>query len=114
MVDLQPNNMLLGVENNSAFEKFEENEAKYPVPRKELGDRIIYLSQPLSITSGHPSLSDLSEARFGNSDNRDDIMPDVYRAPEVILGLPWSYPVDIWALGMTVSFDVCLRIFSSV
>jgi serine/threonine protein kinase len=34
-------------------------------------------------------------------------MPDVYRAPEVVLDMPWSYPIDIWSLGMVVS--LCLN-----
>ncbi|KAG6147150.1 hypothetical protein E4U22_000312 [Claviceps purpurea] len=28
------------------------------------------------------------------------IQSDVYRAPEVFLGIPWSYKVDIWNLGL--------------
>lgn len=27
-----------------------------------------------------------------------------FHPPEVLLGLPWSYPIDIWMVGMTVSF----------
>ncbi|KAI5357810.1 Putative protein kinase [Septoria linicola] len=27
-------------------------------------------------------------------------MSGIYRAPEVLLGLPWSHPVDIWSLGV--------------
>lgn len=56
----------------------------------------------MALTKGPPSLSDLSEARSGESDNTDLIMPAVYRAPEVLLGMPWSYPVDIWGFAMTV------------
>ncbi|KAL1967093.1 hypothetical protein VTN77DRAFT_3617 [Rasamsonia byssochlamydoides] len=29
-------------------------------------------------------------------------MPDIYRAPEVILGMKWSYNVDIWNVAMVV------------
>lgn len=28
-------------------------------------------------------------------------MPDVYRAPEVALDMPWSYPIDLWGFAMT-------------
>ncbi|KAI9823354.1 MAG: hypothetical protein M1819_001362 [Sarea resinae] len=93
--DLQPNNMLMGIDDPSIFAKFEQYEAESPVPRKELDGRIIYMSRPMPLSKGLPLLSDLSEARFGGSEHIDLIMPDVYRAPEVILGMPWSYPVDI-------------------
>lgn len=29
-------------------------------------------------------------------------MPDIYRAPEVILNMTWDYKVDIWNVGMVV------------
>lgn len=29
-----------------------------------------------------------------------------YRAPEVILGVPYSYPIDLWAVGATL-FELC-------
>ncbi|KFH41730.1 Dual specificity tyrosine-phosphorylation-regulated kinase-like protein [Hapsidospora chrysogenum ATCC 11550] len=31
-----------------------------------------------------------------------DIMPDVYRAPEVILGMEWSSKVDLWSVGVMI------------
>jgi hypothetical protein len=55
----------------------------------------------MPVTSGPPFLCDLSEARFDTVGNEELVMPHVYRAPEVILGMPWSYPVDIWGFAMT-------------
>ncbi|KAF2772498.1 kinase-like protein [Teratosphaeria nubilosa] len=100
--DLQLSNMLLGIHDNSALAKFERYEEESPCPRKELDDRIIYLSRPMPFTKGAPRIADLSEARFGDRAHTDRVMPDVYRAPDVILGLPWGYPVDIWAFGMVL------------
>ncbi|KEQ90374.1 hypothetical protein AUEXF2481DRAFT_48747 [Aureobasidium subglaciale EXF-2481] len=100
--DLQPNNVLIGIEDSSVFDKFAEMAITNPAPRKELSDRIVYVSQPMPLTKGLPSLTDLSEARFGNSLHTGLIMPNVYRAPEVILEMEWSYPVDIWSFGMTL------------
>ncbi|KAI5251000.1 protein kinase [Aureobasidium subglaciale] len=100
--DLQPNNVLIGIEDSSVFDKFAEMAITNPAPRKELSDRIVYISQPMPLTKGLPSLTDLSEARFGNSLHTGLIMPNVYRAPEVILEMEWSYPVDIWSFGMTL------------
>lgn len=52
--------------------------------------------------SGIPVLSDFGQMREANLTNNDWTMPDLYRAPEVLLGLPWSFPVDIWSLGVMV------------
>ncbi|PPJ57481.1 hypothetical protein CBER1_04388 [Cercospora berteroae] len=57
----------------------------------------------MPLTKGPPLLCVLSEARFAASEpqlNQDLIMPDLYRASEVILGMPWSNGVDVWGVGM--------------
>jgi serine/threonine-protein kinase SRPK3 len=102
--DIQPKNMLMGVHDRSAFEKYTARTKNFPMPRKELEDRTIYILQPMPLTKGLPFLTDFSEARFGDSKHTGVIMPNVYRAPEVILDMEWSYPVDVWGLGMTASF----------
>lgn len=92
----------MGILNTSAFERFEREEREWPFPRKELPDRTVYVSHPMPFTKGAPLLCDLSEARFGDAHNVDLVMPDLYRAPEVILGMPWRYSVDVWGFAMTV------------
>lgn len=72
------------------------------MPRKTLADRTIYLSRPLPISFGTPVLCDFGEARLGTDRQQGDIMPDVYRAPEVILKMSWDCKVDIWSVGMVV------------
>lgn len=99
--DIQPNNILTGVEDESVLASLERDELSSPSPRKYDGDRIIYLSRPMFLTKGEPLLSDLGEARLGGS-HKGIIMPSLYRAPEVILGLDWDNKVDIWGLGQTV------------
>ena len=103
--------MLVGIHDDSVYAKYEQYEAESPIPRKELDDRTIYLSRPMPLTKGPPASSDLSEARFGGSEHTDNIMPDIYRAPEVVLGMPWSYPVDIWGFGMVVSHYLPVLVF---
>lgn len=76
------------------------------MPRKILEDRTIYVSRPLPISVGTPVLCDLGEARIGTDTQYGDIMPDIYRAPEVILGMEWDYKVDIWNVGMVVSMII--------
>lgn len=47
-------------------------------------------------------LSDFGEARIGQGPHGGDIMPLEYRAPETLLYVGWSFPVDIWSVGLTV------------
>lgn len=101
----------MGIDDASILSQYEKNECEQPVPRKVVGDRTIYLSRPLPLTFKPPVLCDLGEARLGDEEHRDDIMPDVYRAPEVILGMKWSYEVDIWNVAMVVR-KLLLNIFS--
>lgn len=79
-----------------------------PIPRKINENRIIYESRGLQIPNktGPPVLCDFGEARSGSSSYTDDIQPYVYRAPEVILDIPWSYEVDIWNVGVMVQHIV--------
>lgn len=33
-----------------------------------------------------------------------DVMPGVYRAPEIILGMEWDSKIDLWSVGVMVSY----------
>lgn len=103
--DVQPNNILLGIEDKSVLAYMEEDELTNPAPRKLLDDRTIYATRAMPLTSGEPILADLGEARLAGESQTGLIMPDVYRAPEVMLGMDWDNKVDIWAIGQTVSFN---------
>jgi hypothetical protein len=92
----------MGIDDESVFSEYEKNELEHPTPRKISNGRTVYHSRPLPLTFGPPVLCDLGEARLGDKEHRDDIMPDVYRAPEVILGMEWGYKVDIWNVAMVV------------
>lgn len=68
-----------------------------------LADRTIYRSSRFPLSDGLPLLSDFGEARFGDEEHTEDIMPNVYRAPEVVLKANWDYTVDIWNVALVVS-----------
>ncbi|KAF7180678.1 hypothetical protein CNMCM7691_009969 [Aspergillus felis] len=87
--DLQLKNLLLPTPSSEALSEFEEREIKEPSARKVLNDRAIYVSARFSTGSGLPLLSDFGEARFSDGENKADIMPNPYRAPEVILKSDW-------------------------
>lgn len=95
--------MLLGAYDNQLFQKFEEKEFASPVPRKLISSaRTIYLSRLMRPKEGPMLLSDFGEARIGPGPHGGDIMPLEYRAPETLLYIGWSYPVDIWSVGLAV------------
>ncbi|KAI1957523.1 hypothetical protein LOZ58_005607 [Ophidiomyces ophidiicola] len=106
--DLQLKNLLLPSPSTSSLSDFEEQEVKKPSARKVLKDRTIYTSsRNFPGSSGLPLLTDFGEARFGTEENSEDIMPGVYRAPEVILKTSWDYSVDIWNVAMVAWDIVC-------
>ncbi|OJZ85764.1 hypothetical protein ASPFODRAFT_61155 [Aspergillus luchuensis CBS 106.47] len=102
--DIQEKNIMMGIEDPSILSHFEEEERSNPSPRKFAGDREIYTSRKLRKTKQHgrPTLCDFGQARFGSSFYSGDIQPYIYRAPEVILRLPWNEKADIWNIGVLV------------
>jgi hypothetical protein len=102
--DLQMKNLLLPTPGLDAFTSFEEKELHHPSPRKVLKDgRTIHTSHQLPTGAGLPLICDFGEARFGDEEHSEDIMPNAYRAPEVVLKMNWDYKVDVWNLAMVVS-----------
>lgn len=83
---------------------------RFPSARKTLAERTIYESANMPITYGRPVICDFGCAHVGQK-GTEDIMPDTYRAPEVILGMGWNNKVDIWSVGMMV-MQLCLRLVS--
>ncbi|KDB20643.1 CMGC/SRPK protein kinase [Trichophyton interdigitale MR816] len=107
VIDLQTKNLLLGIDDTSVFSVFEEAETEYqPCPRKVLDDRTIYVSRLVPFSSRLPIITDFGEVRLRDEAHiGEDVMPDVYRAPEIILRSEWDIWVDIWSVAM-VSWDV--------
>ncbi|KAK2029527.1 protein kinase [Colletotrichum zoysiae] len=102
--DVSPKNILLGAKGSTVFSQIQHAELQNPSPRKVLGDRTIYLSYSMPITSGAPVISDFGAARLGEPGQKHsgDVMPVVYRAPEVIIGSDWDSKIDIWSVGVMV------------
>lgn len=75
--------------------------------------RVIYLLHsdlgPLRGTRLLPELADFDlsfPGLAGESSHLSAIQSHRYRAPGVLLGCAWSYSVDIWNLGLLVSWNV--------
>lgn len=110
-LDIKADNLMFGIDDDSVFRDFEEKELQDPCPRKELDGRTIYTSRDLAIPRniGAPILCDFSSAVLGDRDHSEDIQPNIYRAPEVILEIPWTYSVDVWNAGCVVRKARILR-----
>ena len=103
--DIKADNILFGIEDGDVYETYEELELQDPSPRKVLDDRTIAISRDLNTPNrwGAPVLCDFGSAVLGDVEHTEGIQPEIYRAPEVILEIPWSYEVDIWNTGCTAS-----------
>lgn len=104
-VDIKADNIMFGIDDDSVFSAFEEQELREPSPRKEVNGRVVYTSRELQMPKnwGAPVLCDFGSAVAGDVVHFEDVQPDIYRAPEVILEAPWSYEIDIWNTGCMVS-----------
>ena len=89
--DIKADNLMFVINDDSVFTDFEKYGLEKPVPRKEIdtGGRTIYMSQELKIPKKvvPPVLCDFGSAVLGQY-HSDFVQPKIYRAPEVILGVP--------------------------
>lgn len=106
--DIKADNIMFGLDDDNVFEKYEQLELQDPSPRKILDDHTVYTSRDLAVPKkwGAPVLCDFGSVVPGDVEHTEDIQPDIYRAPEVILEVPWSYEVDIWNAGCMVSVEL--------
>jgi serine/threonine-protein kinase SRPK3 len=106
LIDIKADNIMLGIDDDSVFSDFEEEELQDPVPRKEvdIDGRMIYMSRDLRMPNNMdaPVLCDFGSAMLGAQHHSEFVQPNIYRAPEVILEAPWTYSVDIWNVGCMV------------
>lgn len=105
-LDIKADNIVFGIKDESVFTDFEESELQRPISRKEVDKdgRIIYVSQELKVPkqAGAPVLCDFGSALLGDKHHKVFIQPNIYRTPEVILGVPLTYSADICNVGCMV------------
>lgn len=104
MADIKEENILLSLVDSSIIEQLDTKEIAASSLYKNVNGYNLYKSVNFGIPTsfGRPILCDFSLARNGQIEHYHDIQPDPYRAPEVILEMPWSYAVDIWNVGVMV------------
>lgn len=92
--DLKPENILLCDESYVEKDLSEEVVSSLSLRRKETsgGKRRI-------LTNPEVKLIDFGSAVFVNEYHPALVSTRHYRAPEIILGLGWSFPCDVWSIG---------------
>ena len=98
------------LEDDSSLKDIEDQESRNPnVPKGTIhGAAPVYRSRGTKLElSGLPVLAAFGQMRLAErKTNQDWWMSDLYRAPEVLLGLHWNYPVDVWSIGVMVSTSI--------
>ncbi|KAI9843776.1 MAG: hypothetical protein M1837_006137 [Sclerophora amabilis] len=115
--DLKLENVLLGFESSDVLHDFVHAQRTRPMLSRKPAQtssaaslsglspgRYTYRSQnefgPLRSSKVLPKIADFGAAQLGNRLQIHPIQPHSYRAPEVLLGIGWSYKADIWNLGV--------------
>ncbi|GAB0144777.1 hypothetical protein EsHS_00005234 [Epichloe bromicola] len=107
--DIKDDNIMVTLENDAVLKFFVKRQKKSAQSRhiRTEDGRETYLSQgdfgPLQGSRLLPQLADFNLAFPGLANGHFHlaaIQSHRFRAPEVILGCPWSYSVDIWNLGL--------------
>ena len=102
-IDISANNILLEIDDKSVLDSFVKQELEHPSPRKPVNDFVVYASRLFGWPpAGEPVLCDFGSAERGDAENTRNAGPTLYRSPEVMLKMNWSYSIDIWNVGVMV------------
>ncbi|EFY91606.1 protein kinase domain-containing protein [Metarhizium acridum CQMa 102] len=108
--DLKLDNIMIAIEDQSTIDNFIQGQAAHPMARKHVGDHTIYRCHndfgPVLKAARNliPHITDFGLSQHGDKTEPliHPIQPDEYRAPEVLLGVGWSYSADIWNFGVMI------------
>jgi serine/threonine-protein kinase SRPK3 len=106
--DLKADNIMMGLGDTKVLDKFVQHELDHPSPRKmpDHHGRIIYQScsdfgdAPTDEIIKSAKITDIGLAEWGDQPNNKPIQSNAFTCPEVIFQAGWSYPADIWNLGV--------------
>ncbi|XP_022732591.1 serine/threonine-protein kinase AFC3-like isoform X2 [Durio zibethinus] len=91
--DLKPENILL----------VSSEYVKLPGCKRSSSDEMHFRCLPKSSAI---KLIDFGSTAFDNQNHSSIVSTRHYRAPEIILGLGWSYPCDLWSVGC-ILIELC-------
>ena len=108
--DLKADNIMMGLGDPQVLDEFVQHEMDHPSPRKmpDHHNRIIYQScsdfgaAPTDEIIKSAKITDIGLAEWGDQPNHKPIQSNAFTCPEVILQAGWSYPADIWNLGVVM------------
>lgn len=108
--DLKADNIMMGLGNPKVLEDFIQYQAEHPAPRKmpDTHGRVIYQScsdfgdATADEIIKSAKITDIGLAEWGDEENNKPIQSNAFTCPEVILTAGWSYPADIWNLGVVL------------
>lgn len=102
--DIKSDNILQEIADKRILDAFVDAEMAVPSARKVVNRHTIYRSRQFELPEefGDAVLGDLGSAVEGDEKRNHDAQPDVYRSPETMLNIEWSYPVDIWNVGCMI------------
>ncbi|GMI81441.1 hypothetical protein like AT4G32660 [Hibiscus trionum] len=92
--DLKPENILL----------VSSEYVKLPGRKRSSSDETNFRCLPKSSAI---KLIDFGSTAFDNQNHSSIVSTRHYRAPEIILGLGWSYPCDLWSVGC-ILIELCM------
>ncbi|RAH85863.1 protein kinase [Aspergillus japonicus CBS 114.51] len=105
--DISPLNVLTEIEDDVSLKDIEQQEAQdpsIPIICGFSGAPVYRSREPSLQLSGIPILTDFGHIReydyYDYRINKDWIMPDLYRAPEILLQILWTLQVDMWSVGV--------------
>lgn len=118
--DLKADNIMMGLGNdpNGVLERFAQHQHSHPAPRKPADSHdghVIYQSCSDLLLVGDKDngksmsdavlasakITDIGLAEWGDRGlQHKAIQSNAFTCPEVLLGVGWSYPADIWNLGV--------------
>ncbi|KAJ5384277.1 hypothetical protein N7517_002188 [Penicillium concentricum] len=102
--DIKGDNILQELEEMSILDRFTDSEIEHPSARKSVDNMPVYASRRFELPQnfGRAVLSDFGSAVRGDEERNHDAQPTIYRSPEVMLKIQWSYPIDIWNVGTMI------------
>ncbi|KND95105.1 Serine/threonine-protein kinase SRPK [Tolypocladium ophioglossoides CBS 100239] len=108
VADLKLDNILMSAEHESLIARFADSQSTHPMARKVFRDHTLYVAHmsygdidARFVASMVPKIADFGLAKRGDGDDPllHPIQPNLFRAPEVLLGTGWSYSADVWNFG---------------
>lgn len=102
--DIKSDNVLQEIADQGILNAFTQAELTAPSARKEVDGHPVYRSRRFELPRqfGDAVLGDFGSAVRGDQKRNEDAQPEVYRSPETMLKVEWSYPVDIWNVGCMI------------